>query len=110
MLPLLFPITISQLQDTQTSFIRLFLSFHVLRGSSGVEVLSTDWILDSVDANRLLPTRFYLVQGIPPPTFSCSPLSDCAYCRPVLVFMQFCEGYICFWRSKEERSQEGIGI
>jgi hypothetical protein len=69
-LPLLFQTTISQLPQTQTLFIRLFPQFRVLRSSRGVSVFSTEWILDSVHNNCLVPTRSYLVQGIPPPTFS----------------------------------------
>jgi hypothetical protein len=40
--------------------------------SEGVVVLSTDWILDSLAAQALLPCRYYTVTGVPPcpPTWS----------------------------------------
>ena len=35
-------------------------------------VLSTDWILDSLDAQTLLPSKFYIVRGLDPPLFNWS--------------------------------------
>jgi hypothetical protein len=48
------------------------ISWKSLSSSEGVMVLSTDWILDSVDAQALLPCRYYTVTGVPPcpPTWS----------------------------------------
>lgn len=35
-------------------------------------VLSADWILDSLDAQTLLPSKFYIVRGVNPPLFNWS--------------------------------------
>src|SRR5271167_1640303 len=40
--------------------------------SDGIVVLSAKWILDSLDAQTLLPCQYYTVKGIRPPRFSWS--------------------------------------
>jgi hypothetical protein len=88
----MFRITILLSKRIQISFIRTFLipsvipipwtcAFPIVTNieedtdcSDGVIVLSTDWILDSLDARIFLPIRHYTVTGLVPPPWSTLPL------------------------------------
>src|SRR5205085_7291732 len=45
----------------------------LLTDSDGITVLSTDWILDSLDARVFLPIRYYTIIGLAPPRWSTRP-------------------------------------
>src|SRR5579859_1365012 len=79
-----FQNTILLRKHIQISFIRTFLTLtppshpqlwnsfwkKLLTDSDGITVLSTDWILDSLDARVFLPIRHYTIMGLAPPSWS----------------------------------------
>jgi hypothetical protein len=58
-----------------TNFYHPYIISIVSDSSAGVVVLSTDWIVECLDAEMLLPMRFYTVKGIDPPLFNWSASS-----------------------------------
>lgn len=56
-----------------SSLLYLYFGYDV-NCSDGNLVLSTDWILDSLDARMLLPCKFYSVSGIAPKQWSSDDL------------------------------------
>ena len=57
-----------RLDLTRTSITRkIYAGDDIAEDSNGAEVVSTDWILDSLQAGTFVSKKSYIITGIPPP-------------------------------------------